>query len=800
MKFESINEGIEQEMEINFKKIIYLLLRQWHWLLLFGTLGLVGAYVYNKLTKPRYSVSASILVPEKSSGMDLKNLFEGALNQSNNNIYNQIEIIKSYYTINQTLLNLNWRTSWYKKDLVIWRGIYKQEPFDMQEAQNFVNPKGIAIYITPTSDDVYTVSVNGKLRYNNVITDVKFEEKGTFDRPFVNKYFNFTLLKKANNYDTPNVQYYFVFNDLNDATMAYLSKVNASLKDKFSDIIQCTIEGEEPVKEVEFLNELIKVYIGGKMRLQNEAQRRSLDFINNQLSGISDSLNTTGTKFTEFRSKNNIYDLGTEGTLVMNNIREIESESAKSQMQLDYFQNLLKYLNNAGDLKQLVSPSVVGIQDASLNALVLKLGELYNRRQIVSFSAKENNPTLVLIDKELAQTRNRLNENLRNLIDNATKSINSQKDRQVNMSFQLNKLPQKEQQMINIQRQFNMINEIYTFLLQKKAETNIALASSIPDVQIIDIARPETSIHIGRSKKFILIIGFIFGLALPLGFILLFNFFNDCIRTQEDIENNTNLPILGNILHDQAKSDLTVSENPKSNIAESFRSLRTNLQFMFTEPQGKIISIHSISPGEGKSFTSINLATILAMNNNSVLLINADMRKPRLHKVFNVSNEIGLSTYLIGYDTIEKVILPTHINNLSFLPSGPIPPNPAEILGKPEMKTLIEKVWTMFDYVIIDNPPAGLVTDGIIVSHLCDLNIFILRYGFSYKHNIEIINQFADKKMIDHVAILVNDIKTNAFGYTYYKYYQYEAYQKSYYTDEDQGIKTRRKKKTRSKA
>ena len=794
------NEEIQQEKETDYKKIFNLLFRQWHWLLLFGTLGFVGAYIYNKLSKPRYEVSASILVPEKSNGMDMKSIFEGVLNQTNNNIYNQIEIIKSYYNINQTLLNLNWRTSWHKKDLMIWRGIYKQEPFDVQETQNFINPKGIAIYITLTSGDSYTISVNGKLRYNNVITDVKFEEKGTFDHPFVNKYFNFTLFKKVNNYDTPDGRYYFVFNDLNEAILAYQVKLKAALMDKKSDIIQCSIEGEEPVKEGEFLNELIKVYIEGKMSLQNEVQRRSLDFINGQLTGISDSLNTAGTKFTEFRSKNKIIDLGAEGTLVMNNLKELESEGAKSQMQLDYFKNLLKYLNNVSDFKKMVSPSVVGIEDASLNALVLKLGQLYNRRQVISFSAKENNPTLGLIDKELAQTRNSLNENLRNLIDNATRSINSQKDRQASISSQLNKLPQKEQQMINIQRQFDLTNEIYTFLLQKRAETNIALASSISDVQIIDIARPETATIMGLSQPMILIIGFILGLALPLGFILLINFFSDRIHTQEDVEDNTNLPILGNILHDQAKSDLTVSENPKSNIAESFRSLRTNLQFMFTEPQGKIISIHSTSPGEGKSFISINLATILAMNNNSVLLINADMRKPRLHKVFNVSNEIGLSTYLIGYDTIEKVILPAHINNLSFLPSGPIPPNPAEILGKPEMKTLIEKVRTMFDYVIIDTPPAGLVTDGIIVSHLCDLNIFILRYGISHKHNIEIINQFADKKMIDHVAILVNDIKTNAFGYTYYKYYQYEAYQKSYYTDEDQGVKTRRKKKTRSKA
>ncbi|MDP2338419.1 MAG: polysaccharide biosynthesis tyrosine autokinase [Bacteroidota bacterium] len=785
----------QEEEKIDFKRTIFLMRRQWRWVALFGALGVIGAYSYIKLTNPMYIVSTSILVPEKSNGLNMKDLFQGAIEMPKNNIYNQIEIINSYYTISQTLLNLNWRTSWYTKDLFIWKGIYKKEPFDVQEAPNFINPKGIAIYITPTYGDHFTVSVNGQSIQNNAIIDIKLEGSGEYGRPFVNKQFNFTLLKKVNNFETPGGQYYFVFNDLDDATQTYQSKLNAKLKDKRTDIIQCSIIGEEPYKEVEFLNELIKVYTEGKMDFQNEAQRRSLNFINTQLTGISDSLNTAGTKFTEFRSKNNIIDLGTEGTLVMNNLKEIETERAKSQMQLDYFQNLLKYLNNISDLKQLVSPSVVGIQDVSLNALVLKLGELYNRRQVISFSAKENNPTLIMIDKELNQTRNQLNENLRNLIDNATTNINSQKDRQTRISVQLNKLPQKEQQMVNIQRQFNLTNEIYTFLLQKRAETNITLASSLPDVQIIDVARPQTAKIIGLDPIKILIIGFLLGIGLPLGYILIINYLDDRIFTQKDVENNTNSPLLGNIMHSLTNSDLAVHENPKSNIAESFRVLRTNLQFMLTGPLGKVISIHSTNPGEGKSFSSINLSTILAMNNKRVLLIGADMRKPRLHKIFKTPNENGLSTYLIGIDSIDQIIVPTLVENLSFLPSGPIPPNPSEILGKPEMKILLDVVRSRFDYIIIDNAPTALVTDAHIVSHLTDLNIFILRYGISHKNQLEIINQYVEQKTISNVAILVNDIKTNSFGHSYYKYYQYESYQHTYYSAEDQGIKTRHKKK-----
>jgi tyrosine-protein kinase Etk/Wzc len=790
----------QEEEEIDIKKIFYLLLRQWHWFLLFGILGFGGGYIYSRLTKQLYTSSASILVPEKSTGIDMKNLFEGALDQNNTKILNQIQIIKSYYTINQTLMNLAWRTDWYKKDLFIWNGIYKKEPFEVTEATNFNNLTGIPIYISAHSDDTYEISVDGVTEINGAKVAVKFEQNGTFGRTFMNKYFNFILKKKENNIDDASGSYYFVFNDLANQTLNYRKRLNVVQTDKGSDIIECSIDGEQPAKEVEFLNELINKYITGKMELQNAAQSRSLKFINAQLTGITDSLNSAGTKFSEFRSKNKIIDLGAEGKLVMDNLKEIETDKAKSQMQLDYFKDLLKYLNNTSDLKELVAPSVVGIEDVSLNALVLKLGELYNRRQILAFTAKENTPSLVMLDKELKQARTQLNENLRNLIDNATRNINSQNERQQSISSELNKLPEKEQQMINIQRQFDLTNEIYTFLLQKRAETNIALASSIPDVQIIDNALLETVTPKGLSRSVIMIMAVMLGLILPLGFILLGNFFDSRIRTQEDIENNTDLPILGNIMHAPVQSDLCVSENPKSNIAESFRELRTNLEFMISGKKGKVIGLHSTNPGEGKSFNATNLASILAMNNDKVIIIGADLRKPKLHKIFGIDNKKGLSTYLIGHDPLEEIIFPTIIDNLWVIPSGPVPPNPAEILNKQVTRDLIEILKTKYDYIIFDNAPVALVTDGIIVSRLCDLNIFILRYNVSKRHQVEMINQLADKNKVKNIGLIVNDIKINSFGYSYYRYYEYEAYQSRYYTAEDQGLSKKGNRRTKTKS
>jgi len=464
-------------------------------------------------------------------------------------------------------------------------------------------------------------------------------------------------------------------------------------------------------------------------------------------------------------------------------------------MQLDYFRNLLEYLGKSDDIKQLVAPSVVGVQDPALNTLVLKLSELYSRRQVLSFSANETNPTLMMIDKEIAQTNARLKENLRNLIHNA-EVLNASLDKQKStINGQLNKLPAKEQDLINFQRRYDLTNEIYTFLLQKRSEINIALAGATPEVQVIDAARMETTNLVGLSSMSKIMIGLMLGIMIPAIFLLAFNFFSDTIQTQEDIQQGTHIPILGNVIHSRSLSDTPVNDNPRSGIAESFRSIRTNLQFVLTESDKKVVAIHSTNPGEGKSFTSVNLASILAMNNKKVVLLGADMRKARLHKIFSLPNEKGLSTYLSGQDTLEDIIHECSIDNLMIVPAGPVPPNPSELIDRPEMKKLIADLSAKYDYIIIDNAPVSMVTDGLLSGRHADLNIFILRYGISKKEQIKYINQIADNKILNNITLVINDIQGSGFGYgqNYYYNYNYSEYGHGYYSEEEVKISALRK-------
>ncbi|MGQ7867778.1 polysaccharide biosynthesis tyrosine autokinase [Sunxiuqinia sp. sy24] len=779
--FNDRSRSVDAEDEINLKRVIFILLQKWCWLLIITFLGAGGAYLYGKFTPKTYKIDSSIIVPEDRNALNLGSLFENEMPGGGKiTINNEVELLKSYTLNHRVVDNLNWRTAWYEKDFLIWKGLYTREPFQVQENSNGLNAEGIFLYITLLDDKQYQVEADGTGMINNREVDISFLGKATLGQPFKHDYFNFTLHAKDELDVLPDKEFRFVFQNTNKQTFNYLKQIQVTQADKQGEVIRLILEGSEPLRNIHYLNELIRVYLDLKLGQQTQTQKRSLAFIDKQLSGISDSLQVAGTTFTEFRSQNQIIDLSAQGTMVMEQLGEIERQKSQQQIQLEYFRNLLTYLEKDENINQMSTPSVVGIEDPSLNALVLKLGDLYSRREILSFSAYESNPTLVLLNKEIRQVNEQLRENLLNLIDNAQISITSLETRQNRINNELNNLPGQEQQMINIQRKYQLTSEIYTFLLQKRAEIEIALASAVVDIQIIDPARMERIIPTGRSILILLLFGAFLGFILPVVVILLSDQLNSKIHLQEDVEKLTPLTIIGNVLHSREKSELVVIEHPTAPISESYRTIRTNLQYKFKEPGEKVIGIHSISPGEGKTFTSTNLASILAMNEKKTLLIGADMRKPRLHQIFSLDNQHGLSNYLVGQGTIKDIVKESLIDNLFIVPSGPIPPNPAELLERGRLKELIDWAKGEFDYIIFDNAPVSMVTDGLITSQQSDLNLFVLRYGVSDKDQLKFINEMTQKGTMPNAALVINDIKLSGYGYSYsYKY----AYGKGYYAE-----------------
>lgn len=754
------------------------LLNKWYLIVIFGIIGLLVSYISIIYSTSTYQVNASIFVPKQSIGIEIgfEGLLPDELTYNTCEIFNQIEIIKSYYVNEKVVQNLKWRTSWYRKDLLSWKNLYKQkdtfhwtayyknEPFHVEEIEGKSNKSGVRLYVTPLSDIQYEISAKGNITSNVGKKMFSFNSIGTFGIPFENDFFHFVIT--LNQKILPEkCRYFFIFNNLDQLTGFYRAKLDVKLKDEQSDLINLQLTSNQPKQGIDYLNELISVYIINKKNYQRENQKQSMFFIEKQLKGISDSLDSAAKNFSEFKSKNQITNISKQGIHILRMLKEVESEKNENQIKLDYLYNLLHYIEQTPDFIYMASPSIVGIQDATFNKIIQNLSNLISRRQITTFSSEENNPVLIMINKEIIQTQAHLKENLLNLIKN-TEVINMALFEQiVYRNFQLTSLPKSEQKLIKYQHKFEMTDETYTYLSHKRAEIDIALAGATSAVHIIDSARMETTRLVSLSSKKKLIIGLLFGLTFPGMLFFGINIFSNTIMKKEDIEINTRLPILGNIMHNRVASYTPVADNPNSVIAEAFRKVRVNIQFILSNQEKKIISIHSINSGDGKSFTAVNISTILAMNNKKVIIIGCDMYKPILHKIFNTSNEQGLSTYLSGKDDIENVVLETNIQHLSLLPAGPCPNNPSELMNQTKMSQLLKTLSTQYDYAVLDNAPLSQVTEGLLLGRHSDLNIFILRYGISKKRQLNYINQLFENKKLNCIALIVNDISGSEFGW-----------------------------------
>lgn len=778
----SVQGGDEK---LNIRRIVWQLLDKWYLFVLFGLMGLGGSYLYSRYSVSSYLVDATIFVPRVSEGIEagFEGLLPGDLIENQSEVFNQMEILRSYHLHQKVVQNLNWRTSWFRKerlswknlmehkDMFHWTGYYRDEPFQVQEMEGEQNKSGIALTIEPLSAMQYRIRAKGEVFDNGQRVAFTIDQQASFGKPFTHDYFHFILTPNYSQALEPGGRYFFVFNNLSQMAANYRARLSVGLKDKESDLIRLQLSGKQPEREIDYLNELISVYMHNKVSYQTETHKQALSFIEKQLVGISDSLTMAGSSFSRFRENNQVIDISKQGSQVMRMLGNLETEKNRNQLQLDYLRNLLDYLERSKDLKQIVSPSAVGIQDGSFNRLVMTLSELYSRRQVISFSAREDNPGLVMIDKEIAQNNANLKENLRSLIHNAEVQDQSLGRQQREIQQQLNVLPRKEQELINYQRRFELTNETYTYLLQRRAELDIALAGATSQVHVIDTARPETIRQVGLNRRSRLMMGLLMGLAFPGILVLGSSFFSSTIDKHEDIESLTALPVLGYVSHNNTASDTPVNDHPQSAIAEAYRHIRTNLQFMLPDPQKNIISIHSIHPGEGKSFNSVNLATILALNNKRVLLVGCDMRKPRLHKIFNCANEHGLSTYLSLQDPLDRVIVETGIPNLSLLNAGPPPPNPSELMNRPLMGQLLHTLGSRYDYVILDNAPISQVTDGLLSGKHSHLNLFILRYRVSKKDQLPSIHQLSHNRLLANVALVINDICGPGFDDGFYHYY-----------------------------
>jgi tyrosine-protein kinase Etk/Wzc len=724
--------------------------------------------------KPLYSIKTTVLIKDQKNKQIMEDILAEYKLETDRNIYNEIEILKSYKLIGKTIQALDFDVSYYAKGNIRELETYKNAHYYVQLDTTFKNPQNEKITIDFRNDSSYSISTERTGTFN-----------GIFGEPMRNQYFSFTIYKKpsfsAALFDD-NPQYYFVINNLNGIIDFYVKTINIELVNRNSSIISISTNGSVYEKEIDFLSKLTETYLNDELEEKNRVINNTINFIDGLLIEISDSLKGAEKQLERFRTNEKIVDIESASLSAYDQIQKLEEERAVLLVKDRYYRYLQDYINNNYDISKVVAPSLMGIEEPMLNKLVEELYKLHSEQSAIGFTARDKNPTFNILELKIKNARRALIENIRNVLVASQIVLDDNNSRLLKARAIEHMLPGKQMSLTKIQRKFNLNDNIYNYLLQKRTDASITKAANTPDNMVVNNA--YLTGKISPDEKKIRFFSFLMAFLLPSIFLLIKIYFNNKVSSKEILVSNTVVPIIGVVGHYNGKTKHPLVESPKSSFSESIRSLRVNLKYLATQRKNKIIGVTSTISGEGKTFFALNLATSIATSNAKVLIIGADMRKPKLHQNLNISNEKGLSTYLIDKATVEEVIISTDVANLDFIPAGPIPPNPTELLESERLKTLIAFVSQKYDYVIIDAAPVGLVADYYLLAKHTDANLYMVRYDYTRISMIEELNKLYKDNKLKDLFIVLNDVR-HKHGYGGYGYAGYGyGYGYGYYSED----------------
>ena len=772
---EHSQQDIYQEESIDIKRYLFKFLTNWYWFAFALGIALSIAYMVNRYSESTYTIGSSIIISDQQSETASIEAIVQELGRFRGRkkaeVVNEIAILQSYKMAHLALEELDFNILYVSvgRREIAETKMYNNCPFIVIPDTSFTQLNNYPVNVKILSKTEYLLEINDNY---DIKQKLKFGE--TFDSEMFNFKINLRHPEAFNFEKTTSNKYFFKFQDINSLVKKYRAKLNIDVNDEKGSILTLKLNGFVPEKMAAYLNKLSDVYIRSALIEKNERAENTLDFIDEQLTFIVKDLNAAEVRLQDFRTQNKVINLSQKGNLLFDELSNIQNERFAYDVKDKYLNYLKSSLQKKEQDDAIVAPSVLGITDPSLQKLVEAFNGRLAEKNKFSQVAQDDAPNIIIIQNEINNLKKTLTDYLVSTLKTNQIALNAFNKKENLINQQIYQLPLNERQQINIEREYKLNNELYTFLLEKRAEAGITKASNVADNKILDIARSENATQLTPKRSQNYLIALVLGFGIPGGAILLLEFFNTKIENKKDIEKNTNIPIIGTIGHNEIHNDIPVYIDPKSAIAESFRSLRTNLQYILREKNQKIVMISSTISGEGKTFAAVNLAAIMAMTNKKVLLVGLDLRKPSLHKIFDIPNETGISTFLSNQNDYESIIKTTSIDNLFLAPSGPVPPNPAELIETERMNTFFETSEKDFDYIIIDTPPIALVTDALLVSRYTHANLFMIRQHYSSKHVFELINKLEQDKKIKVMNILVNDLKIPKYhGYDYGYNYGY---------------------------
>lgn len=783
MQYDSKKPGSFTPRELVFKYIRYL-----PWVIISIALMLVLAYLKLRYSTPVYGVMGKMLVKKNSnpygSGNGKYDDIFTIQGTGTNNLNDEIEVIRSRYMAARVVKSLGLQTQFYNKGKIKTPAVIHPADlpfmFEITDQKDSLSAFSLLINIfnktqfylneskTPYTLGQWIELPFGKIRISlNPQRDLKIFASNEF-------IISYQPLESA-------------------AANLSQSIAVAQAGDIGSNVLAISYQTENTRMGLEIVDQFMEEYQKSTLEDKRQIQVNTLAFIDEQMKGVKTDLSAVERNLQGFKEQQRVFSPQTQSELYINNLSESNKELSLQEVKLRVIDLLSRYIADEKNPYRIVS-STLGVEEPTLLQQVTEYNKLQLERETALKSTTAENPFVKNIEAGIGRLRDDMLENLRNIRKSYQLAMESVRSKAKTLDDQILSMPGKEKQLLEKTREQKILEELYSFLLQKKLETSIASASTISNIKVLEPAMAG-GIPVAPNRKSTYLLFSMLGLILPSGIIFLIELLNDKVKTKTDVNRLTTTPVLGEVGHAEESSALVVTANNRKFIAEQFRILRSNLQYILPKKDKPVIMVTSSFSGEGKSFVSTNLGAVLAISGKRTVILEFDIRKPKIMEGLGLKERKGITNYIVGTVSIGEIVYPVPgVDNLFVIPCGPVPPNPAEMLLEDKVTILFTELRKMFDTVIVDTAPVGLVSDSITLGQQADATIYIVRHNYTFKKQVNMIDELYINKKLPHMSIVINDVDSKGgygayYGYGNYGYGYGYGYGSGYFDPQESGKK-----------
>lgn len=751
-----------QVREIDYIKLLFHCLKKWYWFAIMVALSVGGAMFYLARTNKVYQVGATIMIrSDENRGTTQGDMMQVMGFQLSKRVEDEIQIIKSFSIMDQTVRSLNLQTEYRKKMGLRWVGQYPNPDIVVSYPPMYLDTlrKTIQIEIERTEQD-YVVSVTQDDLKSKIHASQLSDPVETCVGPI-----SFLEMRPL----APGDKMRMHTAPVRNWAKSFRAMLNCSPVQKESNVIAITMASDIPARSRDIISKVIELYNMDAVIDKNIMATNTANFINERLAIVTMELDTVEQAVEDYMQANNLNDLSKEVQLALQTMTDYQKQLVNIETQINLLNYVEEYLRDEQNAQNVI-PSNLGIQDASLLKMMQDYNVLALDRMRLSRSATEQSPLFRQTDERMSTLRQNILASIANIKQGLeiTRQDITRQDRQVTNA--LRNAPNKERRYVEIKRQQQIKEKLYIYLYQKREENALTLASTVMPAKVIDAPDTPASPIAPRHKR-ILLIALLIGLGIPGAIIFLQEYLNDEIQDKRDFDAIVKAPFLGEIMQGHSDEAVVVTSHNNSAHAEMFRNIRTNLRFMLPDQQSNVILVTSAMNGEGKSYVAINTAISLALLKKRVCLVGLDIRKPTLSNYLHIDFKGQLTSYLTDTDiSFDDLVIPGGaVDGLDVIPSGIIPPNPGELIQSPRLADLFTELRSRYDYIVVDTAPVSLVSDTFHLDKYADLTLFVSRANYLSREFLPTIQEVYEQKKLHNMACILNGVRGGAsrYGYRY---------------------------------